>query len=168
MRELNPNAFRAGALASLNRVVEDPLLRLVRNFEDSIALDTVRNEYLLHRQIHQWFAENQTTSDFDALNERVYAELFLTPSSDPWLGLVPPDTFSCTRKRRDSCRAPAVTLGRGNSWRTIITRCRNKPYSLWKTTRRFAEGWSGYQVIEAGDAGCQMALTREYDLLLLD
>jgi hypothetical protein len=27
-------------------------------------------------------------------NERVYAELFLTPSSDAWLGLVPPDTFS--------------------------------------------------------------------------
>jgi hypothetical protein len=26
-------------------------------------------------------------------NERVYAELFLTPGSDPWLGLVSPDTY---------------------------------------------------------------------------
>ena len=32
--------------------------------------------------------------DVTALNERVYAELFLTPSSDPWLGLLPPDTYT--------------------------------------------------------------------------
>jgi hypothetical protein len=30
----------------------------------------------------------------DQLNERVYAELFLTPSSDPWLGLVTPDVYT--------------------------------------------------------------------------
>jgi hypothetical protein len=30
----------------------------------------------------------------DRLNERVYAELFLTPSSDPWLGLAPRDAYS--------------------------------------------------------------------------
>ena len=33
-------------------------------------------------------------AELDAFNERVYAELFLTPSSDPWLGLVPADTFT--------------------------------------------------------------------------
>ena len=31
----------------------------------------------------------QCTTDVDTLNEWVYAELFLTPSSDPWLGLAP-------------------------------------------------------------------------------
>ena len=29
--------------------------------------------------------------------DRVYAELFLTPSSDPWLGLVPSDTYTALR-----------------------------------------------------------------------
>ena len=32
--------------------------------------------------------------DVDALNERVYAELFLTPRSDPWIGLVPSGVYS--------------------------------------------------------------------------
>ena len=40
-------------------------------------------------QVHDWFATGHASSDADALNERVYAELFLTPSSDPWLGLIP-------------------------------------------------------------------------------
>jgi hypothetical protein len=29
----------------------------------------------------------------DELDSRVYAELFLTPDSDPWLGLVSPETY---------------------------------------------------------------------------
>ncbi len=60
----------------------------------AIALDTVRNEYILHRQIHQWFVQGNQTSNLDALNEKVYAELFLNPSSDPWLGLAPDDVYS--------------------------------------------------------------------------
>ncbi len=32
--------------------------------------------------------------DLDSLNERVYAELFLTPSDDPWLGLSPSSIFT--------------------------------------------------------------------------
>lgn len=72
----------------------DNLSRLIRNFEAAMALDTVRNEYMLHRQIHQWFVEGNQTSNVDMLNEKVYAELFLTPSSDPWLGLAPNDIYS--------------------------------------------------------------------------
>ena len=34
------------------------------------------------------------SQDVDALNEWVYAELFLTPSSDPWLGLAPRDVYT--------------------------------------------------------------------------
>ena len=75
-------------------VVEDPLVRMVRNLEQSIALDTVRNEYLLHRQVHQWFVEGSANVNVDQLNERVYAQLFLSPSSDPWLGLAPADTYT--------------------------------------------------------------------------
>jgi hypothetical protein len=74
---------------------EDPVLRMVRTFEDSMSLDTVRNEYLLHRRIHEQFADgNAICTDFDAINEWVYAELFLTPSSDPWLGLAPKDVYT--------------------------------------------------------------------------
>ena len=29
----------------------------------------------------------------DQLDERVYSELFLTPGSDPWLGLASPETY---------------------------------------------------------------------------
>ena len=66
---------------------------IVESFESAMALDTIRNEYLLHRQIHEWFAERQIT-DFNGLNARVYADLFLTPASDPWLGLLPQATYT--------------------------------------------------------------------------
>lgn len=94
IRSQNPTAAQAGALARTKRVVEDPVLKMVRNLESSIALDGVRNEYLLHRRIHEWFAGAAPTADVESLNERVYAELFLTPSSDPWIGLAPPDTYT--------------------------------------------------------------------------
>lgn len=87
-------AGRAGRLSFSKAVVEDPLVKLVRNLQSSIALDTVRNEYVLHRQMHEWFANNKVGHDLPRLNERVYAQLFLTPSSDPWLGLMTPDTYT--------------------------------------------------------------------------
>lgn len=72
----------------------NPLLRLTNNFESAMALDTVRNEYMLHSQIHQWFVQGRDTASVEKLNEKVYSQLFLTPSSDPWLGLLPSDTYS--------------------------------------------------------------------------
>src|SRR5262249_10551666 len=67
----------------------DPALsRIVQNFERSIALDTVRNEYLMHATLHRWLAEGRFNADVERLNEAVYARLFLTPRSDPWLGLL--------------------------------------------------------------------------------
>jgi hypothetical protein len=92
-----PNAVEAGRRAFGKRRIEDPLARLVRKFQSSIALDTVRNEYVLHRQLHTWFATSELPTEVQSLNERVYAELFLTPSSDPWLGLMSPDTYSALR-----------------------------------------------------------------------
>jgi hypothetical protein len=70
------------------------MLRLVWTLQNSIALDTVRNEYQLHRRIHEWLADGKYRPTVDQLNERVYAELFLTPSSDPWLGLAPADAYT--------------------------------------------------------------------------
>ncbi len=77
-----------------NTTDKNNLSKVIRNFETVMALDTVRNEYMLHRQIHQWFLTENQTSNVNQLNEKVYAELFLTPSSDPWLGLVNNDTYT--------------------------------------------------------------------------
>jgi hypothetical protein len=90
----NPTAAQAGELSVTKFVQETPVMRLVRALQSSIALDTVRNEYVLHRQLHQWFVEQSAPAEVFALNERVYAELFLTPRSDPWLGLVSQDTYT--------------------------------------------------------------------------
>jgi hypothetical protein len=71
-----------------------PLNAIVQNLETAIALDTVRNEYMLHGQLHQWFIESRVTGNLPMLNTRVYQDLFLTPANDPWLGLLSPDSFS--------------------------------------------------------------------------
>ena len=94
VRKEFPAAVAMRAAISKSRQ-EDPVLRMVRAFEDSIALDTVRHESLLHRRVHEQFAANDTAAaNVHALNEWVYAELFLTPSSDPWLGLAPNDVYT--------------------------------------------------------------------------
>ncbi|MFY9822643.1 MAG: hypothetical protein WAM82_14755, partial [Thermoanaerobaculia bacterium] len=66
----------------------------VDRFEELIAEDTVKNEYLLHNQIHSWFAKLDRIPDLNRLDEWVYSDLFLTPASDPWLGLGPTELFS--------------------------------------------------------------------------
>ncbi|MEQ8787768.1 MAG: hypothetical protein RIC55_15800 [Pirellulaceae bacterium] len=93
IRSENPTAAEAAKLTVTKFLVEDPIVKMIRNLESSIALDTVRNEYQLRRQIHEWFTE-QLPTDVEKLNDRVYAQLFLTPSSDPWIGLVPDATYT--------------------------------------------------------------------------
>jgi hypothetical protein len=70
------------------------LRQIVGNFENAIALDSIRNEYALHSQIHQWFARGNSTANVNILNQKVYAELFLTPGSDDWLGLMSNEGYS--------------------------------------------------------------------------
>ncbi|MBU7582702.1 MAG: hypothetical protein KAF91_07280 [Nostoc sp. TH1S01] len=70
------------------------LRKTINQFENLMALDSLRNEYMLHSQIHQWFTQEAQTNDLGELNEKVYAQLFLTPSSDPWLGLLSNDSYS--------------------------------------------------------------------------
>lgn len=98
IRSENPTALQASRLAMTKSVVEDPVLRMIRELEGNIARDTVQNEFRLRRQIHQWFAEsdkwNQVTGQIGNLNQQVYKKLFLMPLSDPWLGLVASDQYS--------------------------------------------------------------------------
>lgn len=67
---------------------------VIQRFEASLAEDTARNEYVLHRRLHAWFAAREVDEDAERLADRVYTELFLTPPSDPWLGLAPSDAYA--------------------------------------------------------------------------
>jgi hypothetical protein len=72
---------------------EKTFAALIQKLQHSVALDTVRNEYLLHTKFYGWQISDKE-SDVIKLNKRVYAELFLTPASDPWLGLFAPDVYT--------------------------------------------------------------------------
>ncbi len=82
--------FRA---AGSKRSVDQELSSLVQKLQMNIALDTVRNEYSLHTKLHAWLVMDARRHDLPAFNNKVYAELFLTPASDPWLGLFSADTY---------------------------------------------------------------------------
>jgi hypothetical protein len=72
--------------------------RTVENLEKYMALDTVRNEYMLRNKLHAWFVAGQAGTDVDTLNELVYAQLFQTPGTDPWLGLYSADVYTALDK----------------------------------------------------------------------
>ena len=83
-------------LLSKHRPAAEDATRLIGGFERVIGLDTVRNEYLLHAELHRWmawWAELGFAPGLATFNDRVYETLFLTPGSDPWLGLVAPETY---------------------------------------------------------------------------
>jgi hypothetical protein len=88
-------ALRADRVAVSKSGVERlALTRLFSGLRTSTALDSVRNEYELHWQIHEWFLAGEAGDDVDSLNRCVYAELFLTPDTDPWLGLYDPTVYT--------------------------------------------------------------------------
>ena len=66
---------------------------LLENLRISVAADTIFDEGELHATIHNWFVAGEVT-DLASLNARVYEQLFLTPDSDPWLGLKQPTVFT--------------------------------------------------------------------------
>jgi hypothetical protein len=68
--------------------------RLAETFSRYVALDTVRNEFALHTTLHAWLIADPSRNSLGALNDKVYAQLFLTPKSDPWLGLFSPETYT--------------------------------------------------------------------------
>jgi len=82
---------------------KDPkaLARTVAQFQQTIAEDSVRDNYVMRRQVLTWLGESNEAISLNDLNERVYSELFQTPRSDPWLGLMPPATY--TALTNDGC-----------------------------------------------------------------
>ena len=93
-RPLNEVRLSDGSLALIkkqNAAISD-IQSLVKNLEKSIALDQVRNEYLIQSTIHAWL-ESEPAPELNQLNERVYRELFLTPLNDPWMGLLQNEVY---------------------------------------------------------------------------
>jgi hypothetical protein len=106
MAKLKPENLTAEERQTGGLVREDtPFARTLRNFERAIAEDIVRNEYLFHERLHEWLAPGgryaALARDVEGFNTKVYAELFLTPDHDAWLGLVPDDTY--TALENDGC-----------------------------------------------------------------
>ncbi|MEO6588163.1 MAG: hypothetical protein ABIP06_02445 [Pyrinomonadaceae bacterium] len=66
---------------------------LVSKLENLIALDTVRNNFLLRPTLLVWLNKD-LDKNVDTLNKKVYDELFLTPNEDKWLGLYAPDIYT--------------------------------------------------------------------------
>ena len=75
-------------------LMEQEFAGLLQKFQELIAIDTVRNEYLLHSKLYTWLVRGPLRDDVEKLNEQVYAKLFLTPGSDPWLGLFSTDVYT--------------------------------------------------------------------------
>jgi hypothetical protein len=87
------------------------LSRTVAQFQETIAEDSVRDNYQMRRQVLDWLqsaAGSKPPMTVEDLNRRVYTELFLTPRSDPWLGLAPLGTYTALPDD-GCCAAPAPT-----------------------------------------------------------
>ncbi len=76
--------------AKAPRMGDASFARLVASFERTLDEDTRRNAALRER-ILPWLGD---ASSLPALTERIYRDAFLTPRSDPWLGLVAPDAYA--------------------------------------------------------------------------
>ncbi len=68
--------------------------RAIAALRRAVALDTLRNEFELHRQIHTRLLAGAGAIDLHDLNRWIYSDLFLTPRSDPWLGLAAPTIYT--------------------------------------------------------------------------
>jgi hypothetical protein len=93
---------RSRALLVLKTGQEGPALEATMTaLSLSVVADSVKNDATLRWSIGQLFAEAdtaQTALDFEAMNTRVYAEVFLTPASDPWLGLQHADVWDAIER----------------------------------------------------------------------
>jgi hypothetical protein len=79
-------ALLRSKLPATSREDDAKVDELVERLKDTLALDTVLNEFAGRQTIRTWFADGEV-SDLSELNERVYRKIFLTPHDDAWLGL---------------------------------------------------------------------------------
>jgi hypothetical protein len=90
--ERRPLGSRSLALLRLKAATDD-VAGLADSLSTNATADGLRNELMMHRRIHALFVEDPSLVRFEALNERVYTEIFLTPAGDPRLGLRADDVW---------------------------------------------------------------------------
>jgi len=97
MRDKQPRRFFPGSSPG-SLLADSEFAELLAGFQSAMAEDTAKNTFLYHGLLHRWLLDAARTGSgadsFAALNARIYTELFRTPATDPWLGLVPPVSFS--------------------------------------------------------------------------
>ena len=93
-QEGQPDAKKAAIRAVAKLRVEDPVMRKIRTFRDSVAVDTLYNTHLMHRRVHERLSTGLISQPQAVLNHWVYVELFKTPPGDPWLGLAPASVYT--------------------------------------------------------------------------
>jgi hypothetical protein len=90
-----PDAILAAPWATSKSLIETPMLRTFATFSKSASVDTVKNNYLLRTKILSFLSASSTRPwSLDQVNDWVYAQVFLTPRQDPWLGLASQDVFT--------------------------------------------------------------------------
>lgn len=67
---------------------------VIRTLSRATAADTALNELELRPRILDLLRDPALARDANAFTSRVYADVFLTPLSDPWLGLHAPEAFN--------------------------------------------------------------------------
>ncbi len=74
-------------------LTEDEFKKMFARLDTFVSIDTTRNDFLFHGKLYEWL--NQTPKgDLEALNARVYDQIFKTPNDDKWLGLYSTDVYT--------------------------------------------------------------------------
>ena len=89
LKTQRPPAEAPMAISVTKSIAEIPILQAVRPIENAIAKDTAFNLYALQTKIDDWFANSTAPADYHDFTNRIYADIFLMPLDDPWLGLSP-------------------------------------------------------------------------------
>jgi hypothetical protein len=99
------SVFDAQSLALLRLKTgrdEAAALDLASSLSRTVVGDTARNRATFRQSLLAWLSVTRpegeprpTLADF---NERVYRDLFLTPASDPWLGLQDPTVWDAIER----------------------------------------------------------------------
>jgi len=75
---------------------------LIASLSASVVGDSARNDATFRLSLLEWLIAARETGaplpTLETMNERVYRELFLTPASDPWLGLQDPTVWDAIER----------------------------------------------------------------------
>ncbi len=66
---------------------------MLEGLKQTLAQDSQYNDSFLKRRISQWVLSGEIPGDINEITEKIYDELFLTPGDDPWMGLLPANTY---------------------------------------------------------------------------